>query len=99
METRRSCSPTIMLSHGHSKQIAATGISLLLPKNMRSAADIHNPILIMNLDGSTLHEVHLGWLHRWSPDSTWGAILRKTARWTSPERGPDIPNSSGTKDR
>jgi enamine deaminase RidA (YjgF/YER057c/UK114 family) len=26
-----------------------------------------------------------------------GPILRKTARWTSPEQGPDIPNSSGPK--
>jgi TolB protein len=50
------------------KQIAVTGITLPLPKNMRSAADIHNPVLIMNTDGSTAHEVHLGWLHGWSPD-------------------------------
>ena len=66
--------PNVLLTNDHalswdSKQIAATGITLPLPKNMRSAADIHNPILIMNLDGSTLHEVHLGWLHGWSPDS------------------------------
>ncbi len=66
--------PKVLLTNDHalswdSKQIAATGITLPLPKNMRSAADIHNPILIMNLDGSTLHEVHLGWLHGWSPDS------------------------------
>ena len=51
------------------KQIAVTGITLPLPKNMRSVADIHNPILIMNMDGSTAHEVHLGWLHGWSPDA------------------------------
>src|SRR5258708_1757245 len=66
--------PNVLLTNDHalswdSKQIAATGITLPLPKNMRSAADIHNPILIMNLDGSTMHEVHLGWLHGWSPDS------------------------------
>jgi TolB protein len=66
--------PKVLLTNDHalswdSKQIAATGITLPLPKNMRSAADIHNPILIMNLDGSTLHEVHLGWLHGWSSDS------------------------------
>ena len=50
------------------KQIAVTGITLPLPKNMRSAADIHNPVMVMNTDGSTAHEVHLGWLHGWSPD-------------------------------
>jgi hypothetical protein len=57
--------PKVLLTNDHalswdSKKIAVTGITLPLPKNMRSAADIHNPILIMNLDGSTLHEVHLG---------------------------------------
>ena len=51
-----------------SKQIAITVITLPLPAKIRTAADIHNPILIMNLDGSTAHEVHLGWLHGWSPD-------------------------------
>jgi TolB protein len=66
--------PKVLLTNDHalswdSKQIAATAITLPLPKNMRSAADIRNPILIMNLDGSTLHEVHLGWLHGWSPDA------------------------------
>ena len=50
------------------KQIAVTGITLPLPANIRTPADIHNPILIMNTDGSTAHEVHLGWLHGWSPD-------------------------------
>jgi TolB protein len=35
---------------------------------MRSAADIHNPVMVMDSDGSTVHEVHLGWLHGWSPD-------------------------------
>jgi len=52
-----------------SKQIAITGITLPLPKNVRSAADIHNPLYIMNIDGSNAREIHLGWLHGWSPDS------------------------------
>jgi TolB protein len=50
------------------KQIAITGITLPLPAKVRTPADIHNPLLIMNMDGSTEHEVHLGWLHGWSPD-------------------------------
>jgi TolB protein len=58
------------------KQIAATGITLPFPANMRSPADIHNPILIMNLDGSTAHEVHLGWLHGWSPDGKYLVYTR-----------------------
>jgi TolB protein len=66
--------PKMILTNDHAlswdgKQIAVTGMALPLPKNLRSAADIHNPILIMNMDGSTAHEVHLGWLHGWSPDS------------------------------
>lgn len=66
--------PKILLTNDHAlswngKQIAVTGITLPLPKNMRSAADIHNPITIMNMDGSTAHEVHQGWLHGWSPDA------------------------------
>jgi Tol biopolymer transport system component len=51
------------------KQIAVTGITLPPPPaKIRTPADLHNPILIMNMDGSTAHEVHLGWLHGWSPD-------------------------------
>ena len=50
------------------KQIAVTGISLPLPAKIRSPEDIHNPIFIMNTDGSSAHEIHLGWLHGWSPD-------------------------------
>lgn len=53
------------------RQIAITGITLPLPAKVRSAADIHNPIFIMSIDGSTAHEVHLGWLHGWSPDSNY----------------------------
>jgi TolB protein len=64
--------PKILLSNDHAlswdgKQIAVTGITLPLPKIMRSAADIHNPMLVMNTDGTIAHEVHLGWLHGWSP--------------------------------
>jgi TolB protein len=50
------------------KQIAVTSIKLPLPAKIRSAADIPNPILVMNLDGSAAHEVHMGWMHGWSPD-------------------------------
>lgn len=51
------------------KQIAVTAIALPLPAKMRSIADIHNPIFIVNMDGSGAREVHRGWLHGWSPDS------------------------------
>ena len=66
-------SQNLMTTNDHAlswdgKQIAVTGIALPLPAKIRTAADIHNPILIMNIDGSTAHEVHLGWLHGWSPD-------------------------------
>jgi len=50
------------------KQIAITGITPPLPAKIRTPADIHNPIYIMNMDGSAAREVHLGWLHGWSPD-------------------------------
>lgn len=50
------------------KQVAATAIKLPMPAKIRGAADIPNPILVMNLDGSGAHEVHCGWLHGWSPD-------------------------------
>lgn len=49
-------------------QVAVTAIKLPMPAKIRSAADIPNPILVMNLDGSGAHEVHKGWLHGWSPD-------------------------------
>jgi TolB protein len=66
-------SQSMMATNDHAlswqgKQIAITGITLPMPANIRTVADIHNPILIMNVDGSTAHEVHLGWLHGWSPD-------------------------------
>jgi Tol biopolymer transport system component len=50
------------------KQIADTVIKLPMPAKIRGAADIPNPIVVMNLDGSAAHEVHTGWLHGWSPD-------------------------------
>jgi TolB protein len=50
------------------KQVAFTAIKLPMPAKIRSAADIPNPILVMNLDGSSAHQVHMGWLHGWSPD-------------------------------
>ena len=50
------------------KRIAITGITPPMPAKIRTPADIHNPIFIMNMDGSGAHEVHLGWLHGWSPD-------------------------------
>src|SRR5579859_1656435 len=51
-----------------SKQIAITGLMPPLPQHIRSAADIHNPLFIMQIDGSNAKEIHLGWLHGWSPD-------------------------------
>jgi TolB protein len=67
-------SEKMMLTNDHAlswdgKQIAITGIAMPLPVKIRSMVDIHNPILIMNMDGSTAHEVHLGWLHGWSPNA------------------------------
>jgi TolB protein len=50
------------------KQIAITGITPPMPAKILTPADIHNPLFIMNLDGSNAHEVRLGWLHGWSPD-------------------------------
>jgi len=63
----------MMATNDHSlswdgKQIAITGIILPLPKTIRSAADIRNPLFIMNIDGSNTKEVHLGWLHGWAPN-------------------------------
>jgi TolB protein len=59
-----------MLTNDHAlswdgKQIAVTGIALPFPKNIE---EIRAPMLIMKMDGSSAHEVHLGWLHGWSPD-------------------------------
>jgi Tol biopolymer transport system component len=51
------------------KQIAITGITPPMPGKIRTPGDIHNPLFIMNMDGSNAHEVHLGWLHGWSPDA------------------------------
>ena len=56
---------TCLLTNDHAlswdgKQIAVTGIALPFPENIRSVADIHNPILVMNMDGSEAHEVHRG---------------------------------------
>ena len=50
------------------RKIAITGITPPMPAKIRSAADIHNPLFIMNMDGSDAREIHLGWLHGWSPD-------------------------------
>lgn len=50
------------------KQIAITGIMSPMPAKIRTPADIHNSLFIMNIDGSNAHDVHLGWLHGWSPD-------------------------------
>jgi len=50
------------------KLIAITGITPPMPAKVGTPADIHNPIFVMNMDGSAAHEVHLGWLHGWSPD-------------------------------
>ena len=50
------------------KRIAITGITPPMPAKIRTPADIHNSLFVMNADGSNAHEVHLGWLHAWSPD-------------------------------
>ena len=50
------------------KRIAITGITPPMPAKIRTPADIHNSLFIMNMDGSQAREVHLGWLHGWSPD-------------------------------
>jgi hypothetical protein len=66
-------SPKMTLTNDHAlswdgRQIAVTGIALPMPAKIRSAEDLHNSLLILNVDGSNAHEVHLGWLHGWSPD-------------------------------
>ena len=50
------------------KRIAITGITPPMPAKIRTPADIHNPLFVMNTDGSGAREIHLGWLHGWSPD-------------------------------
>lgn len=51
------------------KQIAITGVTPQPGVKIQTLANIHNPMLIMNIDGSAAHEIHrLGWLHGWSPD-------------------------------
>jgi len=57
------------------KQIAITGIAPSTAK-IRSAADIHNPLFIMKIDGSNAREVHLGWLHAWSPDGKYVSYVQ-----------------------
>ena len=52
------------------KRIAITGVTPT-PNKIRTPGDIHNPIFVMNMDGSAAHEVHLGWLHGWSPDGAY----------------------------
>ena len=69
-----SVSQKMMATNDHAlswdgKQIAITGITPPMPAQIRTPADIHNPLFIMNMDGSDAHEIHLGWLHGWSPDS------------------------------
>lgn len=66
-------SPNLLLTNDHAlswdgKQIAITGIPLPMPAHNRSVETIHNPIFIMNLDGSAAHQIHLGWMHGWAPD-------------------------------
>jgi TolB protein len=66
-------SPDMIATNDHAvswdgKQVADTVIKLPMPAKIRGAADIPNPILIMNLDGSAARQVHMGWLHGWSPD-------------------------------
>jgi len=53
------------------RQIAITGITPPMPAKIRTPADIHNSLFIMNLDGRNAREVHLGWLHGWSPDGNY----------------------------
>lgn len=50
------------------RQIADTGITPPMPAKIQTPADIHNSLFIMNMDGSNAHEIHLGWLHGWSPN-------------------------------
>lgn len=49
------------------KQIGDTAITSM-PAKIRTPGDIHNSLFLMNMDGSNAHEIHLGWLHGWSPD-------------------------------
>jgi Tol biopolymer transport system component len=50
------------------RQIAITDIALPIPAKMRSPADLRNPLFIMSMDGGNAREIHLGWVHGWSPN-------------------------------
>lgn len=50
------------------KRIAITGIALPIPAKIRTPSDLRNPLFILNADGSDAHQVHLGWMHGWSPN-------------------------------
>lgn len=50
------------------RQIADTGFAQPMPAGPRTPGALHNSIFVMNMDGSGAHEIHLGWLHGWSPD-------------------------------
>jgi TolB protein len=67
-------SPQMRATNDHAlswngKQIAITGITPPMPAKIRTPADIHNSLFVMNIDGSDAREIHLGWMHGWSPDS------------------------------
>lgn len=52
-------------------RVAVTAITLPFPAKVRTPADISNPILVMNMGGSDAHQVHMGWMHGWSPDGNY----------------------------
>ena len=66
-------SPKMTITNDHAlawdgRQVGATAIKLPMPAHPRGAADLTNPLLVMKIDGSAAREIHLGWLHGWSPD-------------------------------
>ena len=50
------------------RRIAVTGIALPIPAKIRTPSDLRNPLFIMNSDGGDAHQIHLGWVHGWSPN-------------------------------
>ncbi len=77
-------SPKLTITNDHAlswdgNHIGATGIRLPMPAHSHGAADLANPILVMNSDGRTAREVHLGWMHGWSPNGSY-LLYTRTVR-------------------
>lgn len=77
-------SPKLTVTNDHAlswdgRHIGATGISLPMPAHPRGSANLINPILVMNSDGSAAREIHPGWMHGWSPNGSY-LLYTRTVR-------------------